>query len=197
MCRTQESCFYSHHESCRFLDLFITRKDCDFSLGLPVAEYYISDHSFVLCDLLVSKPDLEVKDIKYRKYKAIELDAFSHDLSESELCNKSFSDLDELVSCYQDTLSRLIDKHAPEKSKRIVVRPKQPWYNDNVDNVKRARRKCERRWLKMGFETDLLAFKKARMKFTNCLSYRDVNIYLLLSIIVLGIKRSCLKLLPS
>ena len=157
------------HESGHVLDLFITRKDCDFSLGLPVAEYYISDHSFVLCDLSVSKPDLEVKDIKYRKYKAIELDAFNHDLSESELCNKSFSDLDELVSCYQDTLSGLIDKHAPEKSKRIVVRPKQPWYNDNLDNLKRARRKCERKWLKTGLEADLLAFKKARNKFTNCL----------------------------
>ena len=51
---------------------------------LQIAEYYISDHSFVLCDFLVSKPDLEVKDIKYRKYKAIEPDAFNHDLFESE-----------------------------------------------------------------------------------------------------------------
>ena len=43
------------HESGHVLHLFITRKNCDFSLGLPVAEYDILDHSFLLCNLLVSK----------------------------------------------------------------------------------------------------------------------------------------------
>ena len=45
--------FHTTHESSHVLDLLITRKDCDFSLGPPIANYYMSDHSFVKCTINV------------------------------------------------------------------------------------------------------------------------------------------------
>ncbi len=167
--------FIPTHESGHALDLFITRKGCDFSLGVPVADYYISDHSFVTCDISVSKPDLEIRDVTYRKYKSIDIEELKQDLAQSELCTKSFSDLDDLVLCYQDTLSGLMDKHAPEKSKRSVVRPKQPWYNDNLNNLKRLRRSSERKWTKTKSSSDHVIFKKARNKFSNTLETDRCN----------------------
>ncbi len=115
----------------------------------------------------VFKPDFQVRNVKYRKYKSIDVEEFKVDLSQSDLCTSSFTNLDELVSCYQDTLSELIDKHAPLMSRDIVDRPKQPWYNDNLDNLKRARRRLERKWLKSKSTSDHVAFKKARNKFSN------------------------------
>ena len=72
--------FIQTHESGHALDLLITRKDCDFSLGPPIADYYISDHSFVKCTINVEKPELEVKDIVFRKLKSINVDAFKNDI---------------------------------------------------------------------------------------------------------------------
>ena len=82
---------------------------------------YTTIHLHYVTDFIVSKPHLEVNNIKYCKYKAIYLDAFNDDLSESELCNKGFSALDELASCCQNILSRLIDKHAMRNQKEFFA----------------------------------------------------------------------------
>eukprot|EP00795_Rhopilema_esculentum_P016057 gene16057-7404_t len=146
--------FIQTHESGHALDLLITRKDCDFSLGSPITDFYISDLSFVKCTINVSKPELEVKDIVFRKLKSINADAFKNDIEVSELCSRDFTDLDELVTCYNATLTELIDKHAPEPRKRITVRPKQPWFSNNLAKLKRERRKLERKWIKSKTELD-------------------------------------------
>ena len=48
---------------------------------------------------------------------------FKNDISSSELCVNSFTDIDELSRCYDTTLSSIRDKHAPMTTKRMVVRP--------------------------------------------------------------------------
>ncbi len=175
----QNHVFIQTHEDGHALDLVITRKHCDFTCGVPVADCYISDHSFVKCSLSVTRPELEVKDVTYRKYRAIDLDVFKQDLSASELCTREFSDLDDLVSCYKDTLSGLIDKHAPQQSKRVVSRPCQPWFNDHLKQLKQDRRRHERKWLKSDSKVDLIDFKRAKNVYCNslesarCQFYRD------------------------
>lgn len=77
--------FMQTHESGHALDLLITRRGCDFSIGLPVANYYISDHSFVKCTINVVRPELEVKDTFFRKLKLINLNAFKNSIQVSEL----------------------------------------------------------------------------------------------------------------
>ena len=80
------------------------------------------------------------------------LEVFSrrqHCIDVSDLCIRDFTDLDELVSCYNATLAKLIDKHAPEQRERITVRPKQPWFSNNLAKLKRERRELERRWIKL------------------------------------------------
>ena len=99
--------------------------------------------------------------------KSINVDALKNDIKVSEQCNRDFTDLDELVSCYNATLTKLIDKHAPGQRKRITVRPKQPWFSNNLAKLKRERRKLERRWIKSKTELDHKIYKQSRNMFAN------------------------------
>ena len=94
----------------------------------PVADRYLCDHAAVLCSLKSAKPGHEVKQISYRKLKSIDLDALRRDLVGSELCCKDYTDLDELASSYNSTLTTLLDKHAPMKTKKVVCRQRLPWF---------------------------------------------------------------------
>ena len=57
-------------------------------------------------------------------------------------------------------MRELVDKHAPEKEKVVIVRPKVPWYNANIDDAKRSRRRMEHRWLKSHLSVDHARYKE-------------------------------------
>ena len=63
-----------------------------------------------------------VKEISYRQLKSIDMDALRADLTTSELCTNVFRDLDMMVSCYNSTLSSLLDKYAPLRIKSVANR---------------------------------------------------------------------------
>lgn len=109
-------------------------------------DHYLSDHASVLCVLYSAKPSLSVRTVSYRKWKSVDMEDLDADLAKSDLCENPPADLDELVSCYHDTLRAAMDAQAPLKTKTIVVRPRVPWYNDDFREAKRARRQAERKW---------------------------------------------------
>ena len=130
-------------------------------LNTPIADCYLSDHSTVLYNLAFQKPQLTVKEVSFRKTKAINIDAFRDELR-SQLCQNPPSTLPDLVSSYNSTSFRLIDKHAPLRKKTITMRPCVPWFNDEIKAAKQLRRKYERFWRRTGLESDRLRFKNAR-----------------------------------
>ena len=105
----------------------------------------LSDHSFIECNLNIPKPNFMVKEARFRQLKKIDIPTFKNDISSSELCVNSFTDIDELSRCYNTTLSSILDKHAPMMTKRMVVRPVVPWFTDDLEKLKAERRKCERK----------------------------------------------------
>ena len=52
------------------------------------------------------------------------------------------------VESYDSVLKDIVDKHAPEKSRVIVVRADGPWYTSELVKEKRLRRKLERKYNK-------------------------------------------------
>ena len=87
---------------------------------------------------------------------------FREKVSRSELCTKSFTDLEELVGCYNTTLTILLDQYAPVKTRTIIKRKCVPWFNRDIRLAVRVRRTAERKWRKSRSEQDLRAFKGAR-----------------------------------
>ena len=98
---------------------------------------------------------MTTKNVVYRKLKSVDLESLKRGLSDSLLCSdppdlqvhlhsEDLRDLDALVRRYNTTLSKVIDCHAPLKTKTVKVRPAVPWYNDDIKAAKRLRHKAER-----------------------------------------------------
>ena len=91
------------------------------------------------------------------------LESLRKDLAGSTLCSDSHNnqhiDLDDLVQNYNNTLSEVMNRHAPLKTKNMVVRPTVPWYNDNINAAKRLRRKAQRKWRRTKSDIDYIEFK--------------------------------------
>ena len=71
---------------------------------------------------------------------------------------------------YNKTLIAVLDKHAPVKTRTIVMRPQVPWYKDEIRQAKRERRKAERRWRLSKLDSDLAVFKVKRNAVNNLMN---------------------------
>ena len=128
----------------------------------PSSDIFYSDHCMVLAELSLHKPGLTVREVNCRKMKAIDRELFRRNLRASRLCRDPPESIMDLVSCYNTTLSDLLDKHAPLFKKTITVRPRVPWFNVTVKEAKRISRKHERIWQKTRSELDRKRFTKSR-----------------------------------
>jgi len=117
-----------------------------------------------------------VKEITYRMIKSIDLDRFREDLRSSELHNKTYPSLDDKVSDYDSSLSSILDKHAPLKTKTLVCRRRVPWFNSDIKSSIKAKRKTEKKWRSSKSQDDLRAFKVARNRVTNMM-HRERTAY--------------------
>lgn len=131
------------------LDLLINRSVGDLSLGSPTSSYAISDHYSVITSLGFPKPALSSRQVSFRKLKDINIADFQADVASLTLPQVS-TDFDDLVSKFCSSVMNILDRHAPEKSKVIVVSPKVPWLTYELRDLKRKHRKLERAIRKSG-----------------------------------------------
>ena len=122
----------------------------------------LSDHSTLICDLTLDKPPLRKKNISFRKTKVVGVNLLCDELSSTLLCTDSPDALNDLVKCYNSTLSAALDRQAPLVTKFITVRPLVPWFSEDIRESKRERRGGERNWRRSRSVRDLLEFKKKR-----------------------------------
>ena len=57
-------------------------------------------------------------------------------------------DLGGIISEFETKLKHTLDKHAPEVTKKITERKRQPWFDDNIKNLKRYMQRREKVWRK-------------------------------------------------
>ena len=152
------------------LDLIITRQSDQIVRSTLQVDCYFSDHVPVLCYLHSIKPSFSTRTLSYRKIKLANVDSLNDDLANSELCKNPPDDLEELPLSYNKTLIAVLDKHAPVKTRTIVMRPQVPWYTDEIRQVKRERRKAERRWRLSKLDSYLAVFNVKRNAINNLMN---------------------------
>ena len=161
------------------LDLIITRHADDIVDGEPLPERYFSDHAAVICKLSVAKPPLRIKHAEYRKLKSIDITKLKEDIRNFQLYQDPPNDLNMLLDCYNTTLRSPLDDHAPVCSRHVSTRPRPPWFNEDIIQARRDRRKAERRWRASGLQADLVVFKAKRnyvihlMNEARCTYYKE------------------------
>ena len=139
----------------------------------PTSDEFISDHASVMCHLFAVVTPASMKVITHRKYKSIDVEALKSDLKETALhmdCAHNVcscpNEVEKLANEYNTTLSKLIDKHAPRKTKTVRTRTSTPWYSAEICAAGKLKRKLERKWRKTGLPEDFKAFKAQRNHVT-------------------------------
>ena len=101
------------YQNGHLLDYIITRESGDFASNFRVSNK-ISDHMSLQVSLACQRQHPERKEIYVRSLRRIDKDALSAGLS--AICvNHECSNVDIVVSQYNEDLSKLLDKHAPQK----------------------------------------------------------------------------------
>ncbi|XP_072018475.1 uncharacterized protein [Amphiura filiformis] len=148
------------------LDVIITRKAEDVVSNIKVVRDVPPRHYAVKCDIDISRPRSVKQVVKFRELRKIDILKFQDDIRNSPLSTDPADDLSSLVSNYEKTLGDLLNKHAPLKSKSMVLRPNAPWYDENLRSAKQEKRRHERRWLKTKLECDREVFIESCKAYT-------------------------------
>ena len=134
------------HTLCHILNLVISQPEFCQTVRTVELGHYLSDHCFTHVSLLVDRPIPARKNIKYRKIKSINHNAFNLHLSEA-FKNQPEPHMDRVLQ-YNIELRKVLQKHAPEKSEFIRDTHQQPWFSDEIKGEIVLRRKMERIWIR-------------------------------------------------
>ena len=134
------------HVHGHWLDLFITR--CTFiNIKTIFPTDGLSDYHCVIIDLcLHAGSRSRKKKFTFRPINKININTLHDDIANSDILIKPKSTLCELINQYNETLNKLLDKHASKQTKSVQVRPPSPWMSNEIFVAKRRRRYLERIW---------------------------------------------------
>ena len=140
--------------------LFANGHDFEIRHIQPV-NYSLGDHFPIFFDLPnISEANVtEKRVITYRDVKSLNIPSFASSLSTSlelaldgKIVNSSFS---ELLSIYNETVSRQFDKDAPSKTKTFTTSAVSPsWMDAEYKSSRTVRRRLERNWKKSGLTAE-------------------------------------------
>ena len=118
-----------------------------------------------------------MKDIQFRKWRSLDEDAFLRDLCELSNLSNNTTDVDSLVHYFSDTLTGVIEKHVPLKTKKITYRPEVPWYSLYLRELKKVRRMTEQIRMKNKLDISELVYKKIKNQYTAAIASAQMDYY--------------------
>ena len=153
------------HRSGHTLDLVITATN---STLFPIISYSPvspSDHFPIFSKLNLQPPlPTPLTQISFRCIDAINISSFVRDIYSSPLIHNPPSSLSDLVDCYNSTLTNLLNKHAPLKTKLVHSRPSKPWFTSQLHDLKSTCR-LQRIWARTRSAFDLQCLHSALNKY--------------------------------
>ena len=152
------------HTKGHTLDLIITRTSETVVAPIQTHAAVMSDHLPMTFDLRIQKPPPLKVEITSRKLKSTNANSFTEDIRQSALVKNPAPGLEDLVDQYHSVLSNILDAHAPLITRHVQVRQRPPWFNDTILEVKRDRRRAERKWLAEKTQGNMYALQFARAR---------------------------------
>ena len=68
--------------------------------------------------------------------------------------------MSDLVEQYDSTVNSVLESHAPQTTKTVVIRPNTQWYDANLRRAKTVRRRLERRVHRTNSDEAKSAYRK-------------------------------------
>ncbi|XP_073710666.1 uncharacterized protein [Misgurnus anguillicaudatus] len=138
--------------------------------NLHVYDLGVSDHKVVSMELPFPSPHTKPqRQIQYRNVKKIDAVALAQDLQH---LSSGFTDrhsIADSVDFYNQSLSSLLDIHAPLISRSVSFRRSAPWYNCELRKMKAAGRVLERRLKTTGLTVHKQAYREQKKAYAKAL----------------------------
>ncbi|XP_072015041.1 uncharacterized protein [Amphiura filiformis] len=158
------------------IDLVISRLDEDLVMNCAV-DLRLSDHNVISFSVQQHKPKPKKIMVASRRLNQVNQDAFQADLStEFASFDKKYENVNDMAMCYDTIVRQVLDKHAPVKN-TIRSRPSNPWYNEEIHQSRRFRRKLERKWRKSRLESDRQQYITQRTVTNEMIEMSKQNFY--------------------
>ena len=157
------------------LDLVITPSN-DTLENLCVTNIDLSHHFLIDFNATLElESTKEKRNITYRS-KNVNLEEFRKDVSESLLALPQIEDFEERISSYNAALAQVVDKHAPLLSKTISVVSDAPWFDAEYANLRKLRRKAEKKYRKSHLDADKKVYLALRKQSINLAFEKKKNL---------------------
>ena len=169
----------STHRKGHTLDLIITQHNSNLVTDVRILNDVFSDHQVVTCKLNCPRPPLSKIPLTFRSTKQLNGDVFIATLKES-LANQDLSvktDIDEMVDIYNSTLKDIYDKLAPVQTRVVNHRPWAPWYNEDLREAKREKRRAERKFRKTKLTVNKQMYIEACERYNRLLENCKTSYY--------------------
>jgi len=156
----------THHHQ-HVLDWVIMKENSNIVNNVVAIDKAISDHFVVTFDVHVRKPPQQKRVISSRNLKTIDHDSFRQDLLAVRDNILNSNTKNDKVDAYNETMTTLLDDHAPLKSRTITDRPSAPWMTLEIKAAKQERRQAERKFRKTSLSIYREIFHSLHVKVKN------------------------------
>ena len=140
----------------------------------------ISDHHAIQYAIDVNRPVKKPTQVVKRNYRSFDVDVFNADIHSTCLALSTAaptSDVSELVASYNTSVKCVIDKHAPERLTTVRRDKPNPWYNGDIADARRRRRKAESVWRRTKLEVHRQIFVAARDECNDLITEAKTTFY--------------------
>ena len=108
------------------------------------------DHALIQFRVAFPRPEKIERTFTFRKYHLLDVDGFNKYLRET-LASPTLDTFsgEQLIGSYRGSIKSCLDTDRPLLLRTEMVRDECPWYNGNINQLRQARRKAEKRWLQL------------------------------------------------
>ena len=143
------------HKKGHTLDLLIINENDPIIHKHQVLPPFYSDHRFITCSVNHVKPPRVKMVISSRQFGKMKPEQFT-DLLRERMSDFPYDSEDPniLSDAYESITKSVLDKVCPITTRKRIIRPRLPWYNDDIHLSRRIRRRLENKWRKSRSEKD-------------------------------------------
>ena len=114
------------------LDLVITRASEGTVLRWSIMDPHLSDHKVIHAKLSLVRSRPQRIEKQYRKLRSVNSAAFRNDVITYALFTSPACNVEDLCSQYDHELLKIVDSHAPLKTRMVTSRLSAPWYTEEI-----------------------------------------------------------------
>ena len=154
------------HKLGHTIDCVLAASDCPQISELLGNNVELSDHFLLSFKVKIYVRRSEYKSITYRDLKSLDNEQFCADVN-TEYENIQSGDFQRRVNEYNERMTKVVDVHCPQKTKQIKVVTYAPWFDLEYSELRKLRRKAEKKYKKSGLQIHKQEFVELRKKTTN------------------------------